>query len=99
MQDKPTILWLETEVEIDFGSTPVTEKTFTIVDSRIVSSYKVTVSPSGTAPTGLTSDAWFTDPMFLIAEAGTGQFTLYATTMSARRVIGPRKILYKVSAP
>lgn len=87
---------LLTEVEIDFGSTPVYEATFSVSDARVSGTRLVSVSPSGNAPTGLTSDEWLWDAIGFAALPGSGSFTLYAHAEPGP-VSGKRKILYQVS--
>lgn len=84
-----------TEVEIDFGSSPVYDKTFTITDASVSGTSKIMVTPSGAAPTGLTSDEWLWDALGFAALAGSGSFTLYAHAQPGP-VSGKRKILYTV---
>lgn len=85
-----------TEVEIDFGSLPVYDKTLTVTDAAVTGTSKVVVVPSGNAPTGLTADEWLWDTITFAALAGTGQFTLYATP-NPGPVMGKRKIFYQVT--
>ena len=87
-----------TEAEIDFGSTPVYDATFTITDAAITSSAKkVIVNPCGKAATGRTADDWQWDGAVFAANPGTGSATVYAT-FSPGPIVGKRKIQYSVVA-
>jgi len=66
--------------EIDFGSTPVWEKSFIITDAGVTSGMKIVVSQSYAAATGKDQDENEMDSFDFRAEAGTGQFTLYVTS-------------------
>jgi hypothetical protein len=82
-----------TETEIDFGSTPVSDKTFTVVDAAITGASKIMVTPSGSPATGRVGDDWAWDQITFAAAPGTGQFTLYANAGN-NSVVGLRKVLY-----
>jgi|GEM_PF-2969193 hypothetical protein len=84
------------EAEIDFGSTPQWDKTFTVSDASINSSHKIMVTPSGNVATSRVGDDWAWDGITFAALAGTGQFTLYAKP-SPGPVVGRRKIFYTYS--
>lgn len=84
-----------TEVEIDFGSTPVYNKKFTVTAAGVTPSSKIMVTPSGDVPTGLTDDEWEWDVIGLAAKPGSGSFTLHACAIPGP-VSGKRKILYTV---
>ena len=86
-----------TEVEIDFGTTPVYDKTFTITDAAITSSaVKMILVPSGKAATGRTADDWQWDGGTFAANPGTGSATCYAN-FSPGPIVGRRKLLYQVA--
>lgn len=85
-----------TEVEIDFGSTPVYDATFTITDAAITSSaVKMVLVPCGKAATGRTADDWQWDGGTFVANPGTGSATCYAT-FSPGPIVGPRKLQYQI---
>ena len=86
-----------TEVEIDFGTKPVYEASFTITDAAISGTSKVQVLPCGKAATGRTSDDWQWDGAAFAANPGAGSATCYVT-FSPGPVVGPRKVQYSVGA-
>lgn len=87
-------LW--TEVEIDFGSTPVYDATFTITDAAITSSaVKMAVVPSGKAATGRTADDWQWDGGTFVANPGTGSAVCYAT-FHPGPIVGRRTLQYQI---
>lgn len=84
-----------TEVEIDFGSTPVTSKTFTITDAAVTGPTKnILVYTSPNVATGRAGNDWELDMPFFSALAGTGDFTLSVIFHS--HVVGKRKINYQI---
>lgn len=86
-----------TEVEVDFGSTPVYDAAFTITDAAITSpSVKVIVVPSGKPATGRTADDWQWDGGSFAANPGTGSAACYATFFPGP-IVGKRKLQYQVS--
>lgn len=85
-----------TELEVDFGSEPVYEASFTITDATILSSAsKVIVVPCGKAATGRTADDWQWDTASFAANPGTGSATCYAV-FSPGPIVGKRMIQYTV---
>lgn len=86
-----------TEVEIDFGVTPVYDATFTITDAAITSSaVKMILVPSGKAATGRTADDWQWDGGTFVANPGTGAATCYAT-FAPGPIVGRRTLQYQVT--
>lgn len=83
------------EIEVDFGNTPVYDFQFTITDSNILSSSKISVEPSGNAATGRTADDWQWDTAVLAASPVNGSATVYGQFFPGP-VVGKRKIQYKV---
>jgi len=88
-----SVTW--TEAEVDFGSTPKFDASFTIIDALVTASSKITAIPSGNAGTGRTSDDWQWDGIVMAATPSTGQFTLYCYALPGP-VVGPRKIQYSI---
>lgn len=85
-----------TEIEIDFGTTPVRAKRFTITDALVTgSTKKILVNPSGNVATGRGSDDWEWDSIQFAAKANTGNFTLYAN--ASGKILGKRKIFYTIN--
>jgi hypothetical protein len=81
---------------VDFGTTPVRDKTFTIVDATVTGTSKVMAVPSGNVGTSRVGNDLEWDNLLLGALAGTGQFTLTALAFPGP-VVGKRKIFYTVS--
>ena len=86
-----------TEVEIDFGTDPVYEASFTITDAAITGASKMQVLPCGKAATGRTADDWQWDGAAFAANPGSGSAVCYAT-FSPGPIVGPRKVQYSVGA-
>jgi len=85
-----------TEVEIDFGSTPKYDATFTITDAAITSSsVKMVLVPSGKTATGRTADDWQWDGGTFVANPGTGSATCYAT-FTPGPIVGRRMLQYQI---
>lgn len=85
-----------TEVEVDFGSTPVYDATFTITDASITSSaVKMVLVPCGKAATGRTADDWQWDGGTFVANPGTGSATCYAT-FTPGPIVGKRMLQYQI---
>ena len=86
-----------TELEVDFGSTPVYDASFTITDAAITSSaMKVVVVPCGKAASGRTPDDWQWDGAILAADPGTGSATCYVT-FHPGPIVGKRMVQYQVA--
>jgi len=85
--------WYETE--IDFGSTPVFDAQFTIVDVTVGATDKIIVVSSGNAPTGLAVGEGQFDNIGYTAKAASGSFTLWAIAVPGP-VMGKRKIFYQI---
>ena len=86
-----------TEIEHDFGTTPVYDASFTITDAAITSSSKkVVIVPSGKAATGRTADDWQWDGATIVADPGTGSATAYVT-FHPGPIVGPRTFQYMVA--
>ena len=86
-----------TETEIDFGSTPLSEKSFTITDAAITSGMKMLTSVSYAAPTGKDQDELEMDDLQLRAVAGTGNFTLYVRAADGSYLADKFKIFYSAA--
>jgi hypothetical protein len=85
-----------TETEIDFGTSPKYDATFTITDATVSGTSKVIVVPCGKAATGRVGDDWAWDGLTLAASPNSGNFTLYVCALPGP-VAGKRKIQYTVS--
>jgi hypothetical protein len=86
-----------TEVDIDFGASPVYAATFTITDAAIAAASKVQVLPCGKAATGRTADDWAWDGASFAALPGVGAATCYAHFLPGP-IVGKRKVQYSVGA-
>ena len=85
-----------TEVEIDFGTKPVTSKSFTVTDAAVSATSKISIVPSAKTATGrVNTDDMEWDGLSLAAVAGTGSFTVYAVA-NPGPVVGKRVINYIV---
>lgn len=85
-----------TEVEIDFGSTPVSSKNFTITDAAVSSTLNIVVQPSGKPATNRVGNDFEWDVIQFTTVPGTGDFVLAATVVNGH-VRGRRKVLYKIA--
>ena len=84
-----------TETELDFGSTPVWSKSFTISPVvGVTASSKVMVTP-GTTATGGSADDMEWDSITYNAVPGTEQFTIYASAFPGP-IKGKRKVNYLI---
>jgi hypothetical protein len=84
-----------TEIEIDFGTSPIKSKRFTITDASVTGSSKIQVEPSGNIATGRIGNDYDWDMLTYAAKGQTGTFILYA--FSTGKIVGKRKIFYTVS--
>lgn len=74
------------QTTIDFGSTPVNDATFTIVDKKITTDQFIIASLAYVAPSGKTLTDIETSSFDLKAVAGDRKFTLYAKALDAALV-------------
>lgn len=66
------------QTEIDFGTTPVSEKSFTITDTSVLVTSQLIGNVAYEAPTGKDLDELEMDSLDLKFAPDVGQFTLYA---------------------
>jgi hypothetical protein len=94
IKNKPTIAGgnLTVEVEIDFGSIPVSSKKFTIEDVQISPLSKILVYPSGNIATDRGSDDYEWDSISFTGRGYEGGIILSAH--SSGKIAGKRKIYY-----
>ena len=83
-----------TEVEIDFGSKPLNNKTFTIIDASVTNTNKIMIIPSPNNATGQIENDWEDDGATFSAKANNGDITLYVN--SSFSMNGKRKIYYQI---
>ena len=79
--------------EIDFGTTPVLQKTFTITDAGVSAASFIMAQLAYVAPTGKSLDELEFDSFDFRAAPGTGNFTLHARALEGS-VAGNFKINY-----
>jgi hypothetical protein len=84
-----------TEIEIDFGSTAVVNKVFTITDAGVSGTSKILATQSGAAPTGRSADENEFTALLFNATPGTGQFFLNAFCVNGK-VAGKHKVNYTI---
>ena len=81
-----------TEIEIDFGSLPISEKTFTITDANVSPTSLLIITPSGETATGRVGNDSEWDGLICTGLAATGSFTL--SVVATGSVVDKRKINY-----
>jgi hypothetical protein len=86
-----------TEVEIDFGSTPVKTKVFAITDAAVAATDKVIAFQSGKAATGRVTDENEMDAIIFNTNPLAGSFTLRAQVLTGT-VSGKYKVNYMRAA-
>lgn len=86
----PTI----SSVEIDFGSTPVREQSFQIVDINVTPTSRIVAWESAETATGRVGVDQEWDQLLLAARPGPGYFFLYASAVPGP-VVGRRVIYYQ----
>lgn len=84
-----------TSIEVDFGTTPTSYKTFNIIDSAVSASSSLIINQSGTPATGRPADESEMDPIIFAGKAASGSFTLIASTLNGP-VVGKYKVNYIV---
>lgn len=84
-----------TSIEIDFGTTPTSYKTFTIIDSAVSTSSFLIINQSGAAATGRSADENEMDPLIFSGTPASGSFTLVASALNGP-VVGKYKVNYIV---
>lgn len=85
-----------TETEVNFGTTPTTDKTFTVTDALITATSKIMATESGSTGTGrVASGDSLWDAITYSCVPAAGSFTLYARASGA--VVGFRKLYYTFS--
>lgn len=83
------------ETEIDFGTTPVFDKAFTITDAGVSATSKILVTQSGNAATGRQQDENEMDPLHCWTLPAAGSFTLRCRGLEGP-VAGKFKVFYAV---
>lgn len=81
------------EVDLDFGSTPVVDKSFTITDTDITTDKVIIVLPSAKPAIGRQGVDFEVDIVQFSASPGSGQLTIYAVCNNGH-LTGKRKVIY-----
>ena len=85
-----------TELEVDFGTRPVWDARFTVVDGTVGAASKVICVQSGNVPTGMTGGDGEWDAITYAALPAVGSFTLMSSA-SPGPIMGTRKLYYTVA--
>lgn len=80
-QGEPGAGVISRSIEIDFGSVPVEESSFIVVDPEITVASRITGSIAYIAPAGKALDELTVDDITLRFGSGLGQFTIFARTL------------------
>jgi hypothetical protein len=84
------------QTEIDFGTTPVAEASFTIIDTDVSATSQLIGTVAYEAPTGKDLDELEMDGLDLKFGPGSGQFTLYARGLNDAYIADKFKINYLI---
>jgi len=82
------------QTEVDFGTTPVADGTFVVVDAAVTAADQIITNVAYEAPTGKDLDEIEMDVLDIRAAAGAGQFTLYVTAVDGSYLHDKFKINY-----
>jgi hypothetical protein len=83
-----------TQVEVDFGTTPVESATFTITDAGMTTAKHVIASLAYEAPTGKDLDELEMDTLSIVCGNGTGQFDMFIRSTDGSYLADKFKINY-----
>lgn len=83
-------------IEVDFGSSGVSSKSFTITDAEVLSTFNVIAMPSGKTATDRVGNDFEWDAVQLTTRSGSGEFTLTAMVLTGH-IRGKRTIVYQIS--
>ena len=84
------------QTEVDFGSTPVSFGSFTIVDANVSATSKIVATLAYLAPTGKDLDEIEMDDLIIKCGAGVGTFDMYITEAEGSYLADKFKINYIV---
>ncbi len=84
------------QAEVDFGTTPVGNGTFTITDASVTTSSHIVAEMAYEAPTSKDLDEIEMDDIMLRCQPGTGQFTMFARSVDHSLLADKFKINYFV---
>ncbi len=86
------------QTEIDFGSTPINSKIFTITEASATATSKILVSVAYDAPTGKELDELEMDTLYVTAgNASAGQFDLIVSAIDGSYLHDKFKINYLIT--
>jgi hypothetical protein len=91
----PVAVMAISQTEIDFGSSPLYSKEFSVVDGAIAGTEQIICTVSYDQPTSKVADEPIFDELKLVAKSVAGGFTLFAEGLEGR-VYGAFKINYMV---
>lgn len=83
-------------VEIDFGSVPVSTKSFTITDAEVLATFNVIAQPSGKPATGRVGNDFSVEAIQCTTVPAAGSFALHVTVLNGH-IRGKRNIVYQIS--
>lgn len=84
------------QTEVDFGSTPVSEATFTIIDVDVLVSSQIIGTLAYEAPTGKDLDELEMDKLIIMCGNGSGQFDMHITAADGSYLADTFKINYLI---
>lgn len=84
------------QTEIDFGTTPVSEESFTVIDVTVSASSQIIAQIAYEAPTGKDLDEIEMDDIQLRCQPDVGLFTIYARAADGSYLADKFKVNYLV---
>ena len=85
-----------TQVAVNFGSIPISEQVFTIVDATVTPASKILAEVAYTAPFGKDLDEIEMDDLQIRCGAGAGAFQMYITSANGSYLADQFVINYQV---
>lgn len=83
-------------IEIDFGSSGVSSKSFTITDAEVLATFNVIAQPSGKPATGRIGNDFSVEAIQCTTVPGAGSFVLHVVVLNGH-IRGVRNIIYQIS--
>jgi|JI9StandDraft_2_1071091.scaffolds.fasta_scaffold00829_9 NADPH-dependent glutamate synthase beta subunit-like oxidoreductase len=83
-------------IEVDFGSSGVSSKTFAITDAEVLSTFNVIAMPSGKTATDRVGNDFEWDAVQCTTRSGSGTFDLTVMVLTGH-IRGKRTIVYQIS--
>ncbi len=84
------------QTEVDFGTTPISEKEFTVTDTDVLVTSQLIAQVAYEAPTGKDLDELEMDDLQIRCQPGTGQFLMFIRTADGSYLADKFKINYLV---